>query len=165
MAKTFSREEFTHPFGPIYREDSEILILGSFPSVRSREQNFYYGHPRNRFWAVASTVFDVPVPETIEEKKAFLLSCRIALWDVVRSCSIIGSSDASMRCAEVNDIAGLLAETNIRRIFTNGKTAGSLYDKYLREETGIGAMCLPSTSPASASYSLDRLIEAWKIIR
>ncbi|MGI6176983.1 MAG: DNA-deoxyinosine glycosylase [Eubacterium sp.] len=164
-ARTFQREDVVHPFGPVYDENSRILILGSFPSVKSREQNFYYGHPQNRFWSVTASVFNAPVPVTVEQKKTFLLSHRIALWDVVESCTIIGSSDASMRDVKVNDIESLLSRTKIRRVFTNGKKAGSLYDKYVKGTTGIEAVCLPSTSPANASYSLERLIESWLVIR
>lgn len=152
----------SHTFLPVYDENSELLILGSFPSVKSREQGFYYGHPQNRFWKVLAVVCDCEVPQTIEEKKAMLLDKRIAIWDVIDSCDIIGSSDSSIKNVVPADIAEILKKTRITRIFANGKTAGSLYEKFSRESTGIEAIVLPSTSPANAAYSLERLTECWK---
>ncbi|MBP3568476.1 MAG: DNA-deoxyinosine glycosylase [Lachnospiraceae bacterium] len=152
----------SHTFLPVYDENSELLILGSFPSVKSREQGFYYGHPRNRFWKVLAAVCGCEVPKTIEEKKAMLLDNHIAIWDVIDSCDIIGSSDSSIKNVVPADIVGILPKTKITRIFANGKTAGSLYEKFSRESTGIEAIVLPSTSPANAAYSLERLTECWK---
>ena len=152
-----------HPFPPLYDENSKILILGSFPSVKSREQLFFYGHPQNRFWKVTSAVFGVKTPNTIQEKKDFLLSCNIALWDVIASCDIQGSSDSSIRDVTANDLSPILSNSKVERIFTNGKTADKFY-KYTFKTTGIQATCLPSTSPANAAWSVEKLTEAWKII-
>ena len=154
-----------HPFSPLYNESSKILILGSFPSVKSREQMFFYGHPQNRFWKVVSAVFGCDVPVNIEEKRRFLLSNGIALWDVIASCEITGSSDSSIKNVTANDISIILKSAEICRIFVNGKTAEKYYNKYIKKSIGIDAVCLPSTSPANAAWSLKRLIEAWKIIK
>lgn len=160
--KSTKREYVSHSFGPFARPDSEILILGSFPSVKSREQNFYYGHPQNRFWKVLASVFHDDVPASIEERKAFLTRHRVALYDVIDKCSIIGSSDSSIADVEVTDLAPLLAMSHIgNRIFTNGGKAYSLYLKYTYPNTGIRPVRLPSTSPANAAWSLQRLTEAW----
>lgn len=152
----------SHTFLPVYDENSELLLLGSFPSVKSREQGFYYGHPQNRFWKVLARVCGCEVPQAIEEKKAMLLANHIAIWDVIDSCDIIGSSDSSIKNVVPADIAGILPRTKITRIFANGKTAGSLYEKFSKESTGIEVIVLPSTSPANAAYSLERLTECWK---
>lgn len=154
-----------HPIEPVYDKDSHILILGSFPSVRSREEMFYYGHPQNRFWRVVSAVWECPVPVTVEEKRAFLLRHRIALWDVIASCEITGSSDSSIKNVVPNDLSQLLNQANIQRFFVNGKISEKYYRRYLQEKTGREAICLPSTSPANATWSLERLVEAWKTIR
>ena len=163
MRKSVS-EEIVHPIPPFYDQSSRILILGSFPSVKSRESGFFYGHPQNRFWRVLSTVFGESVPETIEEKKAQLLTHRVALWDVIASCRITGSSDSSIRDAVPNDVATLLSQTDVRAIFTNGKTAQALYDKHLLPTLGIHALCLPSTSPANAAWSMEQLTQAWQAV-
>ena len=154
-----------HPIAPIYNENSRILILGSFPSVRSRQEGFFYGHKQNRFWKVTASVFETETPLTVEDKKAFLLSNGIALWDVIASCDIVGSSDSSIKNVTPNDISHILKASSINRIFTNGATAGRLYDKYVFPITGIHALCLPSTSPANAAWNIERLTEAWKIIK
>lgn len=154
-----------HPFPPLYDKDSEILILGSFPSVKSREQNFFYGHPQNRFWKVTSGIFGCVEPVTIDEKREFLHSNHIALWDVIASCNIIGSSDSSISDVVANDLSEILVSANIRQIFVNGKTAEKYYNKYTFEKTNRKAICLPSTSPANAAWSVERLIDAWSIIR
>lgn len=154
-----------HPFPPLYDARSEILILGSFPSVKSREQNFFYGHPQNRFWRVTAAVFGADVPETIEEKRGFLLSHHIALWDVIASCEITGSADSSIRNVLPNDLSPILTAANIRQIFVNGGTAAKYYDKYQKPLLGREAVRLPSTSPANAAWSLARLTDAWQIIR
>ncbi|HJA94513.1 MAG TPA: DNA-deoxyinosine glycosylase [Candidatus Eisenbergiella merdipullorum] len=153
-----------HEFGPVYDADSEILILGTFPSVKSREQHFYYGHPQNRFWKVIAALTRSEIPETIAEKKKMLLKNGIAVWDVVASCEITGSSDSSIRNVKANDIAGLLQKTHIRAVYANGGTAFRLYEKYCLQDTGLEAVRLPSTSPANAAWSLPRLVEAWQII-
>ncbi len=159
-----NRSFIVHPFPPLFREDSRILILGSFPSVKSREQRFFYGHPQNRFWRVTAAVFEAEVPQTIEEKREFLLKNRIALWDVIASCEITGSSDASIRNASANDIRLILDAAPIERIFVNGRTAEKMYRKYTLPLTGRPAVCLPSTSPANAAKRLDDLIAEWTVI-
>ena len=153
-----------HPFGPLYCVNSKVLILGSFPSVKSREQNFFYGHPQNRFWKVVAHVFDDDVPATIEEKKALILEHGLALWDSIASCEITGSSDSSIRNVKTNDISIILNNCNIERIYCNGRKSYVLYHKYIQPRTGREAICLPSTSPANAAWTLDKLIEAWHVI-
>lgn len=157
-------EHIVHSFEPVYDKASVILILGTLPSVKSRENNFYYGHKQNRFWKVLATLLKEPVPDTIEEKKAMLLAHRIALWDVIQSCDIKGSSDSSIKNVQPTDIGMILEKTNITRIYANGNKAGQLYKRYQFPVTGIEAMVLPSTSPANAAWSLDRLCEAWRVI-
>ena len=153
-----------HKIPPVYNKNSQILILGSFPSVKSREGRFFYHHKQNRFWKVLSTIVNDVMPETIDEKKDFLLKNHIAVWDVIASCDIEGSSDSSIKNAVPNDFSFILKTAPIRQIYTNGGTAYKLYHKYCEKVTGIKAMKLPSTSPANASYSLDRLISEWKVI-
>ncbi|MBQ8924400.1 MAG: DNA-deoxyinosine glycosylase [Lachnospiraceae bacterium] len=150
-----------HPFPPLYDENSQILILGSFPSVKSREVKFFYGHPQNRFWKVVANVFDERIPETIEDKKSLILKNHLALWDVISECEITGSSDASIKNAKANDISKILKDSSVKKIIANGKTAERLYIKYIEPVTGIKAVVMPSTSPANAAWSLDRLVEAW----
>lgn len=158
-------ESLRHPFPAIYAPDSRILILGSFPSVKSREQRFFYGHPQNRFWRVMAALLGADVPQTVEEKRAFLLANHIALWDVIASCDIVGSSDASIRNAVPNDLTPILETACIRQIFTNGGTAHRLYRKYIYPLTGREDTVLSSTSPANAARSLDALIDAWQPVR
>lgn len=155
-------ERLFHTFPPLYNKDSKILILGSFPSVKSREAQFFYGHPQNRFWKVMAAVLQEKVPVTIEEKKKMLLSHGIALWDVIESCTIQGSSDSSIKNVVVNDFSEILKQSLVTRIFVNGGKAFELYEKYAREKTGIPAVKLPSTSPANAAWKLERLEAAWK---
>ena len=157
-------EHIVHSFEPVYDKASEILILGTLPSVKSRENNFYYGHKQNRFWKVLATLLKEPVPDTIEEKKAMLLAHRIALWDVIQSCDIKGSSDSSIKNVQPTDIGMILEKTNITRIYANGNKAGQLYKRYQFPVTGIEAMVLPSTSPANAAWSLERLCKAWHVM-
>ncbi len=147
-----------HPFSPIYDENSEILILGSFPSVISREKNFYYANKNNRFWKVMSILFQ----EDIQDKVEFCLKHHIALWDVIHSCEIIGSSDSSISNVIVNDIESLISKTNIRKIFFTGKKAEELYKKYI--DFDIAYVGLPSTSSANAKMHLDDLIREYQII-
>ncbi len=154
----------THPFPPFYDAASEILILGSFPSVKSRAQMFFYGHPQNRFWKVTAAVFGDGVPDTLEEKKAFLRNNKIALWDVIGACEITGSSDSSIKNVTPNDLAPIFETVAIRKIYVNGKTAEKYFKLYTEKRIGREAICLPSTSPANAAWSLDRLTEAWKRI-
>ena len=153
-----------HPIPPVFDKTSEVLILGSFPSVKSREEGFFYGHPQNRFWRVIASIFNEKVPATVEEKKAFLLRNHIALWDVISSCDIEGSSDATIRNVTANDINIILRDADIRTIYVNGKTAYKYYQKYTQPVINREALCLPSTSPANAAWSMERLIEAWKCI-
>ncbi len=157
------RRLLEHGFGPFYRENSRVLILGSFPSVRSREEGFYYGHRQNRFWKVLSAVFGEAVPETVLEKQALLVRTRVALYDVVERCSIVGSSDASIREAVPTDLTEILTGTQVGgRIFVNGKTALRLWERYQYPRWRCRAVCLPSTSPANAAWREERLTEAWK---
>ncbi len=154
-----------HTFKPVYDVRSKILILGSLPSVKSREQGFYYGHPRNRFWKVAAAITGQDVPATTEDKKKLLLGNNIALWDVIASCSIKGSSDSSIKDVTPNNLMPLLNGSNITRIYANGAKAYELYMKYSYEKTGMEIIKLPSTSPANAIYTLEKLIAAWNNIR
>ena len=178
-----------HPFGPLYNGNSRILILGSFPSVKSREQNFFYGHPQNRFWKVLAALFDRKVPQTIPEKKALILENGLALWDSIASCVITGSSDASIREVRPNDLRiildsspieriycngrksyemygrVILNSSPIERIYCNGKKSYEMYEKYIRPELGREAVCLPSTSPANAQWSMERLTDAWSVLK
>lgn len=157
-------ERIEHPFGPLFNENSKVLILGSFPSVKSREQNFFYGHPQNRFWKVIAAVFRQPLPQTIEEKKQLILDSRLALWDSIASCEITGSSDSSIRNAEPNDLGIILNHCEIERIYCNGRKSFELYQKYIKGQTRREAVCLPSTSPANAQWTLEKLIRAWSVI-
>jgi double-stranded uracil-DNA glycosylase len=157
-------EHVIHPIPPVFDGRSETLILGSFPSVASRAGSFFYHHPQNRFWRVLAAVLGEDVPESIGEKTALLLRHRIALWDTIASCDITGSSDASIRDAVPNDLTVITAHAPIRRVFCNGALSGRLYDKFGLPQTGLPAARLPSTSPANASWSLPRLIEAWQVI-
>lgn len=151
-----------HPFPPLFDENSKILILGSFPSVKSREQCFFYGHPQNRFWKVISKVFDAELPVTIEQKRRFLLENNIALWDVIASCNIKGSSDSSITDVTANDLGLILDSSKVERIYVNGKTAEKYYIKYIQPKILRPAVCLPSTSPANAACSQQRLIDEWR---
>ena len=159
----------THPFGPLYSPESRVLILGSFPSVKSRAQNFFYGHPQNRFWKVIAALFDEPVPGTDQEaipvKRELILSHGLALWDSIASCDIVGSSDSSIRNAEANDLSVILDNAPVEKIFCNGKKSHELYCKYILPTNGREAVCLPSTSPANAQWTLEKLIEAWSMIK
>lgn len=155
----------SHPFPPLYDKNSRVLILGSFPSVKSREQMFFYGHPQNRFWKVIAEVVRDRVPGSIEEKKKLLLGHGIALWDVIESCDIQGSSDSSIRNVKVNNLNRILLGADIRQIYVNGGTAYRYFHKYTEPVLGREAIQLPSTSPANAAWSVERLVEAWSCIR
>lgn len=154
-----------HAISPIYNKESKVLILGSFPSVKSREGEFFYHHPRNRFWSVLSLVCDQTLPNTIEEKKDFLLKNHIAVWDVIESCEITGSSDSSIKNVVVNDISQLLQSADIKGIYTNGNLAYQYYQKYIQPKSGRGCIKLPSTSPANAAISLEELVKIWSCIK
>lgn len=160
--ETKKYEHIVHPFLPLYNEESEILILGSLPSVKSREQMFFYGHPQNRFWKLISALLNEEVPQTIDEKKSLLLRNHIALWDTIYSCDIIGSSDSSIKNVVPTHLEQIVKDSNIKNIYCNGKTSGKYYEKYQEKKLGIKAVVLPSTSPANAAYSLDKLINVWK---
>lgn len=154
-----------HPIPPFYRPDSKILILGSFPSVKSRESRFFYGHPQNRFWKLMVRLFEEEkLPVTIEEKAALLERNHIAAWDSIHACDIEGSSDSSIRNVEPNDFREIFETADILQVFTNGKKSHEIYTKYCLPQTGREAICLPSTSPANAAWNMDRLTEAWSVI-
>ncbi|MHC1735345.1 MAG: DNA-deoxyinosine glycosylase [Erysipelotrichaceae bacterium] len=151
-----------HPLVPIFDEHSNLLILGTFPSVKSREANFYYANPQNRFWKVLGAIVKEESPKTDDEKRRMLLKHRIALWDVVYSCDIVGSSDSSIQNVIPNDIRGLIAKTSITKLYANGARAMELYQKHCESEIGLPIALLPSTSPANASMTLPRLIKRWE---
>lgn len=153
-----------HTIAPLFDEHSELLILGSFPSVKSREGRFFYHHPQNRFWRVMAAVLKAPLPQTIEEKRLMLISNRVALWDVIESCEIKGSDDSSIRDVTANNLTIITGAAPIRRVFTNGGTAHRLYGRFCENMTGLKALCLPSTSPANATYSLEALISRWSVV-
>ena len=177
------RTEIVHPFPPFYRPDSHILILGSFPSVQSRAQMFFYGHPHNRFWRVLAAVFGdavpptvpdkraflekyrVETPLTISEKEAFLARHRVALWDSIGRCTIEGSADSSIRDVVPNDLHMILDSAPIAAIFCNGKSSFDCYNRYIFPSLSVEAIRLPSTSPANAAWSLERLVAEWSVIR
>lgn len=154
-------QHIIHPFPPLFSSDSRILILGSLPSVKSREEMFFYGHPQNRFWKMLSLIFQTPVPETIDEKKQLILSHNLALWDTIYSCDIIGSSDSSIRNVTPTDLTKILDNSKIEKVICNGKTSGKYYEQYQMKSTNLKPVILPSTSPANAVYRLDRLAELW----
>ena len=158
-------QRIQHPFGPLFCPESRILILGSFPSVKSREQNFFYGHPQNRFWKVIAALFDRPVPTSIPEKKELILSHGLALWDSIASCVITGSSDASIRDVRANDLRIILDSCPIERIYCNGRKSHEMYNKYILTVLGREATCLPSTTPANAHRSLAKLTAAWAVLK
>ena len=160
-----SEGRITHPFGPLFGPESRILILGSFPSVKSREQNFFYGHPQNRFWKVIAALYGEKVPAGIPEKKALILNHGLALWDCIASCVITGSSDASIRDVRPNDLRIILDHCPIEQICCNGRKSYEMYERYIRPETGREAACLPSTSPANAQWSLEKLTGAWSVLK
>ena len=157
--------KITHPIPPVYDSNSRILILGSFPSVKSREEKFFYGHPQNRFWKVTAAIFGEETPTTTDEKRAFLLRNRIAVWDVLASCEIKGSADNTICNATPNDLTKILSEANIEQIYLNGKTAYRYYQEYIEPKSGRKAILLPSTSPANAAWTLEKLIKEWAQIK
>ena len=157
-------QHIRHEFDPVYDRNSEILILGTLPSVKSREQRFYYGHKQNRFWKVIAALYGEAVPVTIEEKKKILLRHHIALFDVIAECDIAGSSDSTIRNVVPTDLSVILKQAPVRKIFANGNKAYDLYMKYSYEKTGMEAGRLPSTSPSNAAYQMERLLQSWKVI-
>ena len=154
----------THEFGAFFDKDSRVLILGTIPSPKSREQGFYYGHPQNRFWKVLADVLGEEFPQTVEERKRFLKRNHIALWDVLESCEIKGASDVSIRNARPNDMNRILQAADIRAIFATGAKAAQLYKKLCFPECGVEAVRLPSTSPANCGCSYEKLREAYSQI-
>ena len=154
----------THHFPPLFAPDSRVLILGSIPSPKSRAQGFFYGHPQNRFWPVLAAVLGEPAPATVEEKRALALRHHIAMWDTLASCEIRGASDTSIRNPVPNDLNWLIGQTQVTHIFCTGATSYRYYRKLCQPATGIEAVCLPSTSPANAAWSRERLIEAYRVI-
>lgn len=158
-------ESIIHPIPPLYNENCKILILGSFPSVKSREAMFFYGHPQNRFWKLLAALFDEEIPRSIEEKKVLALKHHIAMWDTIHSCTITGSSDSSIKDVVPNDLSVILDNSDVDRVFCNGATSYQLYMKYIYPTTGIRAVKLPSTSPANAAFTLERLVKEWIIIK
>ena len=153
-----------HPIPPLYDRDCRLLILGSFPSVKSREAKFFYGHPQNRFWPLLARLFDEEPPSSIEQKKALALSHHIALWDSIASCSVVGSSDSSVRDVKPNDLTPILRGSRVTHVACNGTLSYTMYQRYLFPLTGIEAIKLPSTSPANAAFSMERLLAAWRVI-
>ncbi len=160
-----TEEHLFHTIPPVYDKNSRILILGSFPSVKSRECEFFYGHPQNRFWRVLSKLLDSPLPVTVPEKKKLLTENGIALWDVIGECDITGSSDSSIKNVLPNDISLILSSCSIKAVFSNGSTSKKLYDKYIFPKTGVSSVMLHSTSPANAGYSFEKLLEEWSFIK
>ena len=155
-------QQIEHPFPPVVNEECRILILGSFPSGKSREDGFFYGHPQNRFWKMLAAICREEIPADIHEKRTLLLRHDIALWDVIASCEIEGSSDASVRIAVPVDISLITNVATIERVICNGKLAAQLYHQHLEKLVGLPAVAMPSTSPANASCSLEKLIQAWQ---
>lgn len=163
MANTEAKT-IVHPIPPTFDSNSRILILGSFPSVKSREMMYFYGHPQNRFWKVVAALYQEEVPMTVEERHAFLIRNQIAAWDSIHQCTIVGSSDSSIRDVVPNDLSPILETAQIETIYCNGKKSWEMYHKYIEPETSRPAVSLPSTSPANAAWTLPRLIEAWSEI-
>lgn len=153
-----------HPIPPLFNEHSRVLILGSFPSIKSREAKFFYGHPQNRFWRILAALTHSPIPQTVSEKTELILSNHFALWDSIGSCTIAGSSDSSIRDVVPNDLHIILDHAPVERIFCNGNASLSCYKRYIEPTLGRPASVLPSSSPANAAWSLERLIEAWRVI-
>ncbi|MCI6244709.1 MAG: DNA-deoxyinosine glycosylase [Eubacterium sp.] len=158
-------EHIEHGIPPVFNAESRVLILGTMPSPKSRENGFYYMHPQNRFWRVISTVLGEPLPTTNGERASLLLKNKIALWDTLAQCDIIGASDCSVKNETPNDLSVITDTADIKAIFTTGKTAYKYYCRFQQEKTGIEAICLPSTSPANARFGLDALIDEYKIIK
>lgn len=164
MKQTMKPEHITHDFDPVFDGRSRVLMLGTMPSPKSREAGFYYGHPRNRFWKVVSDVCGAEFPQTREDKIAFALSHRIAVWDVLSGCDIRGADDASIRNPVANDMHIILDHADIRAIFATGTKAYQLYQRYCYPQTNIPAVRLPSTSPANCAVSYEELYRAYAVI-
>lgn len=162
--KKKQHETIIHPLKPLYSSGSRVLILGSFPSIKTREYGFFYGHPQNRFWPIMEVLFDTKLTRDIEERKNFILEKKLALFDSIFQCDIIGSSDASIEKVVPSDLSSVFQEASIQKVFCNGGTSHKYYKKYHEKKYGIKAEVLPSSSPANARYRLDDLVEKWKII-
>ncbi|MDL2218943.1 DNA-deoxyinosine glycosylase [Ruminococcaceae bacterium OttesenSCG-928-O06] len=152
----------TDSFPPVVPAGTKALLLGSYPSPKSFAQGFYYGHPQNRFWPLVAALAGQPVPQTVKERRAFILRGRLALWDVLRQCSITGAQDASIAQPQPNAIAQLITQHGIQAVFCNGQAAHRFYTRLCQPQTGLAAVCLPSTSPANAAWGLARLQAAWQ---
>ncbi len=157
-------EHIIHSIEPVFDAESRVLILGTMPSPKSREVQFYYGHPQNRFWRVLAAVLGEELPQSVPEKKAMLLRHRIALWDVLAECEITGASDSSIRNPVANDLSVILDHAPVQAVFTTGATAWKLYTRLQKPHTGIEAVRLPSTSPANCAVKMEALTEAYKAI-
>lgn len=157
-------ELVVHNIPPLYDENSRVLLLGSIPSPKSRQAEFFYAHPQNRFWRVLAAVLGVPAPQTIEDKRTLCLTHGIALWDTIAQCEIAGASDVSIKNAVPNDIGALLRQTQIKRIFATGAKSAELYRRLIEPALHVPITPLPSTSPANAAWSLEQLTEAYRII-
>ncbi|NLM05819.1 MAG: DNA-deoxyinosine glycosylase [Tissierellia bacterium] len=157
-------QTITHPLEPLFRDDSKILILGSFPSVKTREYGFFYGHPQNRFWLIMDKLFSVSLSKDIEERRNFLLRHKIAVYDSIFQCDIIGSSDSSIKNVIPSNLSEIFQVGDIKQVFCNGGTSYKYYKKYHAKKSGIEGVQLPSTSPANARYSLDDLVAEWEQI-
>ena len=163
MSKIGDKMILEHNFEPIVNKDSKVLILGSFPSVKSRENNFYYGNDKNRFWRILSEYLSIDLPVTIDDKKKLLISNNIAIWDTIKSCEIKASDDSSIKNVKVNDIYSLISRYNIKNIVFNGNAAYKFYKKYIGNIEGVQEYILPSTSPANARITYDELFKIWEI--
>lgn len=164
MNKESKYQTIVHPLQPLYRADSKILILGSFPSVKTREYGFFYGHPQNRFWPLMADLFQEEIDKTIASRRDFLLRHQLAVYDSIFQCDIIGSSDASIKNVVPSNLSLIFDQADIREVFCNGATSYKYYQMYHAKKSGKKGQQLPSTSPANARYRLDDLLEAWKVI-
>ncbi len=158
-------QTIVHPLQPLFQADSKILILGSFPSIKTREYGFFYGHPQNRFWPLLERIFEESLGTDIEERRDFLLRHHIAVYDVIYQCDIIGSSDSSIQNVVASDLNPIFKVADIKNIFCNGGTSYRYYRKYHEKKIGVESIQLPSTSPANARFSIDDLYNQWKIIK
>lgn len=160
------RKTLIHTIEPVFDAHSRVLLLGTFPSPKSREMGFFYGHPQNRMWRVLSAVLgEDEVPQTVQERKQFLLNHGIAMWDVLASCSIEGAADSSIQDTQPNDLSQVFQAAQIQQVFTTGAKATELYRRYQLPVCGRDCHRLPSTSGANAAWSLERLIEAYSCIK
>ena len=160
-----TEEHIVHGFKPVYDKNSKVLILGSMPSVKSREQGFYYGHPQNRFWKLIAEICNREVPKTVSEKRALLIDNRIAVWDVIKECDLVGSSDASLKNVVPADLSEIFDNSAVKVVFTNGSAASKIFEKYHKGKYSAAHFCLPSTSPANAAWNFERLLTEWSRIK